>query len=273
MHDMMHFEVGGPSEAQGPRPRMARFDAALCAHGVRRRAGKDVDRATNATCIGIEVCDARRAVPAARRHAQLIQAVLEVCRRPRCSSRRLAAMLGHCTWPALLNRPAFSAFHAVYAAAKEISDAESVLSDAVLSELLNFVALTLLLAVDLGRLWGKKLDAMGASLVYGFGVTAMDVDEQTHRVFGYDTRAGCSFLRIPDAVDTEEQPRRRTFDRLGLDFADLVLGLLDDHLRRSLCPRALWGAGGGGSPSPSDGCFGHLGPMAADMFCLWARSQ
>ena len=106
---------------------------------------------------------------------------LALVRHPCASPLQLAGLLGHLTWVGLLSKPSLSAFTCVYDFINEGGEDVQDIPDDMLLELLTFIGLVPLLAVDLRMQWQDVIIATDASPAFGFGVSIAKAQPELHR--------------------------------------------------------------------------------------------
>ena len=143
----------------------------------------------------------------------------------------LAAMIGHMSWHAQLDRPIFECVDSVYAFARmEPQDAKIDLPALAGSELLMFLVLSPLLEADMIRTWLDTIMACDSSSVFGFGVSIARASEDRVREVARFADIAGAFVRVDRSVpyehDEDERPRIGTKCELGLskhDFEPVIL--------------------------------------------------
>ena len=213
--DMMLFTVADGHELPEGRyhgqQRCDIFDQVLKNHNIQASQEKDVNGKTDTTCIGIDVCEGRFLAPSSHKLAKLLCCCIELLvSRPEISPLECSAILGVCTWFALLNRPSFSIFGDIYNFVKGYNTTRTSLPANVLSELLLFVALSPLLEADLSREWIDKLVATDASGSFGFGVSTVTIGKDAVRELGHIAERPGQFVRLlrDDPTADPAKPRK-----------------------------------------------------------------
>ena len=215
--DLMLFSVRSSSTTPAGtfhgQERCKQFDRILRSHGIQASPEKDINGSMSDTCIGIDICDGMFFAPNAAKLAKLCSAVCYLMEsRSFISPLECAAVLGSCTWFALLNRPSFSTFDRIYAFTQGYSNVRVELPANVLGEIVAFIALAPLLEVDLTRGWLERLVATDASGSYGFGVSTTLADEKLVRRLGHAAERPGQFVRLEreDPSIDPEKPRKGT---------------------------------------------------------------
>lgn len=98
----------------------------------------------------------------------------------------------------MTSRPAFLAFHRVYAFTRTVTDDEVDIPAVALGELVLWASPSTLLVVGFRRPRGSRLVATDASASYGFGVCAPPVDPDTHGTVSRQARSSLTCVHIPN---------------------------------------------------------------------------
>eukprot|EP00930_Biecheleria_cincta_P034284 TRINITY_DN2370_c0_g1_i2.p1 TRINITY_DN2370_c0_g1~~TRINITY_DN2370_c0_g1_i2.p1 ORF type:complete len:340 (-),score=30.80 TRINITY_DN2370_c0_g1_i2:208-1227(-) len=130
------------------------------------------------------------------------------------SAQELAAVMGHLTWFALLNRPSLSSFDEVYAITRSMTEHREAVPDNVLVEIMVFMCLMPLLEGDLSRGWQEEIVATDASVDFGFGVSTAPAHGDTLRALSRAAANRDTLVRLQRAGTDEPAKKRK-----GTEFA------------------------------------------------------
>lgn len=208
--DVMVFGRGCPSA--GARA-VANLDAAILKAGIQPHAEKNVDGVADTTCIGVDFCGGRYAVPSASKLCLVIVAVAHLLSvQPELAPDELAAILGQFAWFAMLNRPTLSALHAVYDFSRKGGKERVPVPAEALAELALFVSLLPFIEADLWREWQNCIVASDASKSFGFGVSVAPCRPEFTRDVAHSCMLPQTYLRLDrsgEHPDNEaERPRK-----------------------------------------------------------------
>ena len=221
--DVMIFTQGDESLA---RTTVGRLDKTLARAGIVRAEEKDVTAEisdTGVTCIGVDICQGIFLAPHNKKLCKIIAGMLGFVMRPRreVTPDGLAALLGHFSWFAQLNRPLYSCFDTVYDFTRlEGPDVARNLPESCMHECLLFTCLLPMLEADLRRDWSTTLLATDASVNFGFGVSAAHISTAEARTIGWLADSTGAYVRldrsVPHPDDEAERPRKGIAHHLGL---------------------------------------------------------
>ena len=206
--------------------RLDQYDAAMSAHGTQKAAAKDVNAASAATALGCELTsDPPEAHPNTQKLWDLTNAIVELVNHPVASPLAIHSMMGVGQWFAILSRPHFSCFDAVYEfVRREPGDVPQQVPRRVVDELLIFAGLTPLLSADLGRQWSTTIIATDAAPEFGIGVSVATLPmHEVARLGTLSERRG-DYIRLnrDQSVAEPERPRVGAPTRQGLRQEDLT---------------------------------------------------
>jgi len=180
-----------------------RLDSELKRAGVERNMDKDVDEATSATCVGVDLVDGCAWDAPGQRVLHALEDMVSLMKNPVCSPLGMAAFLGSVTWYDLLCRSKLSCYHRVYEFTRRTPEhIAAPVPGQVISELACSVALTPWWHVPLRRPFSTTVVATDASTDFGFG--------------------GCAATLGLDEVRRLSRLCSRVGDRVVLDPCDVV---------------------------------------------------
>jgi len=185
-----------------------RLDQALGDRGIRRSLDKDLTAVDGGTCIGVDLVGGRWWSPPPGKLQLLLLAILGLLDSLVASPRRVQALLGHASWLALLCRPLFAVFGAIYDHGRDGDlDSAVTLGSAAKAELWLYACLSPSLDFDLSREWQTCLVASDASPSWGFGVSVAAAPQDLVRAVGRFAVRHDVFVRLARGDgDPLEQP-------------------------------------------------------------------
>jgi hypothetical protein len=230
--DVMIFSDAGEG---GTTNATKRLEAAFLCNGIVKHDQKDVNDATSATCVGVELVDGTHWWPPASKMWHLIYAAIYLATERRASWVSVLAFQGTLQWFDLLQRLKLSMYQEVYGFAKRQPewDVVDVPTD-VLIELVCGVGLAPYWAFDMTVPHLPFLGATDASIEFGYGacVARMGVNK-LREIARLDSKVG-DHVELGANMDVGSfTPRLGRPHHLGLSLSDfhvvLCLKVVDDE--------------------------------------------
>ncbi len=197
------------------RPRLAAFDGELHRAAVPRATHKDIEAADQ--CVGLG-CHLRgnppRVDPDAGKAWDFVTGVWSLVDGRKATPLGVNSLLGLGQWFAILARPSFSCFHAIYRFVRREPTLEAIrVPISVCCEILTFSLLVPPLGAALDREWSTKAIATDAAPEFGFGVSVANLPQgEVARLGRKCERRGdhVRFDRMTNASLAPEKPRLGT---------------------------------------------------------------
>jgi len=192
---------------------VGQIDEAVARRGIIRHPGKDIDYSTDATVIGVDLCCGRYLCPELGKLTRVLAGLIFLLETGTAlSSDHLAALDGHLAWLALLNRPIFSALHAVYKFSRSDASVPVLLPVDARAELWLFAVLLPWVVGDLSRVWQDHVVCSDASPAFGFGVSVCRAPRSLVEDVARTAARPQTFVRLERDLDAPgeepEKPRR-----------------------------------------------------------------
>ena len=180
--DVILMSTAGPGKTS---EMAARLEAAMLNAGLVQNTSKNVDDATHAQCVGIDVENGTHWVaPPARVFSALLM-VLHLLYHCIGSPKQVHHFLGVLQWFDLLCRPKLSIYSAVYAFTREVDDQVlRIVPCRVLGELAVAMMTSVFWAVDLRRPYLLLIACSDASSEFGFGASVASTSVAVARDLG-----------------------------------------------------------------------------------------
>jgi len=189
---------------------VARLDNAIAQRGVVPHRGKDVDFASDATVIGIDLCGGVALCPQLDKLTRVLAGVIFLlCHDAPITGDECAALNGQLAWLALLNRPLFSALFMVYDFARSDPSGRRRLPAAARAELWLFLCLLPWCMGDLTRVWQNHVVCSDASPSFGFGVSVARATKGIVREIARTAARPMTFVRLDRVAGCpDDEPER-----------------------------------------------------------------
>ena len=192
--------------------------------GIVESRNKRVHLSRSGVALGVHLQGGVRLLPRRDRLVCMVEALLHLIERRRCSPCELNYFMGHWHWMLLLNRPILACLREVYAVTRDYADTgERLLSNALQSELAHLAALVPFLTQDLRREWDNRLLASDGAPSYGFGVSQASCHPDVLREVAAHAAVPLSQIRLTVVEGDEEPPiTEEPVLHLGLTLDDFT---------------------------------------------------